>query len=209
MRPVMLPCLTVCNPRGTLQEEGKRLASEIGGARAQGRNMSHRIGQLEEQLVHQQASPGGCCGRSLRMVAGRWWGLLVHQQARAGGCGRSLRTVAGRGRGVCARLQDRGRPQVAWSPFWVLARLSAAQCSLHPILYSLPFHPQEVQYNADFQVVQMERRVSRAEGHRSKDETEALSARIRGLEAQLQVRGDAWGTMPALVGGRRAADCLK
>ncbi len=33
----------------------------------------------------------------------------------------------------------------------------------------------------------MERRVARAEGHRSKDETEALTARIKGLEAQLQV----------------------
>lgn len=47
--------------------------------------------------------------------------------------------------------------------------------------------PQEVQYNADFRVVQMERQVARAEGHRSKDETEALTARIKGLEAQLQV----------------------
>lgn len=47
--------------------------------------------------------------------------------------------------------------------------------------------PQEVQYNADFRVVHMERQVARAKGHRSKDETEALTARIKGLEAQLQV----------------------
>lgn len=36
------------------QEEERRLGSELGGARAQGRNLSHRIAQLEEQLVHQQ-----------------------------------------------------------------------------------------------------------------------------------------------------------
>ena len=44
---------------------------------------------------------------------------------------------------------------------------------------------QEVRYTADFQLVQMERKVARAAGHRSRDETEALSGRIRELEAAL------------------------
>ncbi len=40
---------------------------------------------------------------------------------------------------------------------------------------------QEVLYNVDFQLVQMERRVARAAGERTQDETEALNARIRAL----------------------------
>lgn len=48
---------------------------------------------------------------------------------------------------------------------------------------------QEVQYNSDFQLVQMERRVARAEGHRSRDETAALTARIKELEGALEVGG--------------------
>ncbi|KAL4443384.1 hypothetical protein ABPG75_011121 [Micractinium tetrahymenae] len=79
------------------QEAARRLGSDISGARAQGRNLSHRMAQLEEQLVHQQ----------------------------------------------------------------------------------------EVRYNADFQLLQMERRVARAEGHRSRDETAALTARIAELEQAL------------------------
>lgn len=35
----------------------RRLGSEMAGARAQGRNLSQRIAQLEEQLAHQQARP--------------------------------------------------------------------------------------------------------------------------------------------------------
>ncbi|PRW50762.1 flagella associated isoform B [Chlorella sorokiniana] len=63
---------------------------------------------------------------------------------------------------------------------------------------------QEVQYTADSQVVQMERRMARAEGHRSKDETEALTARIKALEAQLQEATSAHGTLVDEV--KRAED---
>ena len=45
---------------------------------------------------------------------------------------------------------------------------------------------QEVLYNVDFQLVQMERRVARAAGERTQDETAALNARI---EALSQVSG--------------------
>ena len=44
-----------------------------------------------------------------------------------------------------------------------------------------------MRYTADFQLVQMERKVARAAGHRSRDETEALSGRIRELEGALAV----------------------
>ncbi len=40
---------------------------------------------------------------------------------------------------------------------------------------------QEVLYNMDFQLVQMERRVARAAGERTQDETDALNARIKAL----------------------------
>ena len=42
------------------QGEERRLGSEIGGARAQGRNLTAAIARLEEQLVHQQV--GGLVG---------------------------------------------------------------------------------------------------------------------------------------------------
>lgn len=41
------------------QEAARRLGADIGGARAQGRNLSHRMAQLEEQLVHQQVGKSG------------------------------------------------------------------------------------------------------------------------------------------------------
>lgn len=48
------------------QERERRLASESSGARAQGRNLSHKMAQLEEQLVRQQvgrveAGKAGAC----------------------------------------------------------------------------------------------------------------------------------------------------
>lgn len=49
-----------------------------------------------------------------------------------------------------------------------------------------PVVSQEVRYNADFQLLHMEQRVSRAEGRRSRDETAALNARIAKLEAALR-----------------------
>eukprot|EP00887_Chlorella_sp_A99_P001108 scaffold14.g1108.t1 len=83
----------------TAQEEQRRLEGELGGARAQGRSLSHRLAQLEEHMVRQR----------------------------------------------------------------------------------------EVLYNVDFQLVQMERKVARAAGERTKDETEALNARIAALSTALEV----------------------
>lgn len=40
------------------QEAARRLGSDISGARAQGRNLRHRMAQLEEQLEHQQVCEG-------------------------------------------------------------------------------------------------------------------------------------------------------
>lgn len=49
---------------------------------------------------------------------------------------------------------------------------------------------QEVLYNVDFQLVAMERRVARAAGQRTQDETEALNARIAALTQVGLVGGD-------------------
>lgn len=46
---------------------------------------------------------------------------------------------------------------------------------------------QEVLYNVSFQLVQMERKVSRAQGQRSQDETQELKARIAALNQALEV----------------------
>ncbi|GAB4818571.1 hypothetical protein N2152v2_005617 [Parachlorella kessleri] len=46
---------------------------------------------------------------------------------------------------------------------------------------------QEVLYNVDFQLVQMERRVARAAGERTQDETAALNARIKALSQAFDV----------------------
>ncbi|EFN56849.1 hypothetical protein CHLNCDRAFT_144442 [Chlorella variabilis] len=98
------------------QERERRLASESSGARAQGRNLSHKMAQLEEQLVRQQ----------------------------------------------------------------------------------------EVRYNADYQLVEMERRVARAEGHRSRDETAVLGGRIKELEGTLAAAQAAHGMLVEEV--KRAQD---
>ncbi len=80
---------------------------------------------------------------------------------------------------------------------------------------------QEVRYNADFQLLQMERRLARAEGHRSRDETAALTARIAQLERELGAAAaehgmlseelkrteddhGGWAGMPGLPAGWRA-----
>lgn len=44
---------------------------------------------------------------------------------------------------------------------------------------------QEVRYTADYELLHMEQRVTRAEGRHTKDETQQLEARIRQLEAAL------------------------
>jgi len=45
---------------------------------------------------------------------------------------------------------------------------------------------QELLYNVEFQLQQMERKVARAKGERSDEETRALNARIKGLTTQLE-----------------------
>lgn len=81
-----------------------------------------------------------------------------------------------------------------------------------------PSSLQEVRYNADFQLLQMERRVARAEGRRSRDETEALAVRIAQLERALGAAAAEHGMLVeevkraeddhgATTGGRHGAAC--
>ena len=63
---------------------------------------------------------------------------------------------------------------------------------------------QEVRYNADYQLVEMERRVARAEGHRSRDETAVLGGRIKELEGTLAAAQAAHGMLVEEV--KRAQD---
>lgn len=83
-------------------------------------------------------------------------------------------------------------PPTMLTPRLLAARRCAARPRCCTVLHCTVL--QEVRYNADFQLVAAERRVARAEGHRSRDETAAMSARIRELEAALEVRqGPRWG----------------
>ena len=58
---------------------------------------------------------------------------------------------------------------------------------------------QEVMYNVDFQLAMVERRLWRAAGARTQDETAALTARIAQLEAALAAAAQEHGLLSAAV----------
>ena len=216
------------------QEEHKRLASEISGARAQGRNLSHRIAQLEEQLVHQQAS----AARRACLLAVVWlwcacmrrapaWRPLRHTfptpSHLAPACARSVSPAAG---GAVRRRLPGGADGAQGEVLRMHACVRVAQppfrsptCDPSALLptccspaHLLPSHSSCHPPSPAPPTLTRCLQVARAEGHRSKDETEALRCRIAALEAQLQVGTGGQGRVlltgadgPKLHAGPRAA----